>query len=106
MKMNGSLCTQAWLQNMVLEDSRIHVEGTGNRIVELMKTKNAFQKMIEIDYKQDEKGNQDIEVLINSFILVGNVSYFFEIGNFFIPEDLEWKKHSIEDLPDVIDRLV
>ena len=41
-------------------------------------------------------------IVIHSFILVGNVSYFFEIGNFFIPEDVEWKKHSIEDLPDVV----
>ena len=27
MKMNGCLCTQAWLQNMVLEDSRPQIEG-------------------------------------------------------------------------------
>ena len=73
------------------------------RIVELMKAKHALQRMIEIDYKQDEKGNQNVEVIIHSFILVGNVSYFFEISNFFIPEDEEvWKKHSIEDLPDVV----
>ena len=73
------------------------------RIVELMKAKHTFQRMIEIDYKQDEKGNQNVEIIIHSFILVGNVSYFFEISNFFIPEDEEvWKKHSIEDLPDVV----
>ena len=73
------------------------------RIVELMKAKHTIQRMIEIDYKQDEKGNQNVEITIHSFILVGNVSYFFEISNFFIPEDEEvWKKHSIEDLPDVV----
>ena len=68
-----------------------------------MKAKHTTGKMIEIDYKQDEKGNQNVEVIIHSFILVGNVSYFFEISNFFIPDDEEaWKKHSIEDLPDVV----
>ena len=78
------------------------VEGS-RRIVELMKAKHTTGKMIEIDYKQDEKGNQNVEVIIHSFILVGNVSYFFEISNFFIPDDEEvWKKHSIEDLPDVV----
>ena len=105
MNMDGSLFTEAWLQNMVLEDSRpqTETEMPEKRIKELMKAKHDTQKMVEIFYKQDANGNQDVEITIHSFIMVGNVSYFFEIANFFIPETSpEWQKYSIEDLPDVV----
>ena len=61
--------------------------------------------MIKIKYKQSPTGDQDVEVMIHSFIVVGSVNYLLEIANFFVPDQSflrEWKKESLEDIPDVL----
>ena len=70
-----------------------------------MESKDNRGKMIEIDYFRDPESNQNIEVLIHSFIVVGSVSYLLDIANFFVPDQTmtkEWKKDSLQDIPDVL----
>jgi hypothetical protein len=85
---------------MVLEDSRLHSNDLDSnpdnsstsknenqiRIVRLMEAKENFQKMIEIEYSKETNGDQNVEIYIHSFIVVGSVSYLLEIANFFIPD--------------------
>ena len=61
--------------------------------------------MIKIKYSQNPNGDREVEVLIMSFIVVGSVNYLLEIANFFVPDESflrEWKKESLEDIPDVL----
>jgi hypothetical protein len=100
MRVSGALKAKAFLQNMVLEDSRLHSNDLDSnpdnsstsknenqiRIVRLMEAKENFQKMIEIEYSKETNGDQNVEIYIHSFIVVGSVSYLLEIANFFIPD--------------------
>ena len=76
-----------------------------DRIVKLLQAKDNREKMIKIKYKQSPTGDRDVEVMIHSFIVVGSVNYLLEIANFFVPDESflrEWKKESLEDIPDVL----
>lgn len=111
MKISGALRAKAFLQNLVLEDSRLHVDApedpessteAENRIVRLMEAKYPAQKMMEINYEKEASGDQNIEIFIHSFIVVGSVAYLLEIANFFVPDEamtMEWRKDSFTDIP-------
>ena len=110
MNVNGALKAQAFLQNLVLEDSRRHFEDPDSsindnpdlRITKLMEARDQSQKMIEIDYQRDEKMNQTVDIFIRSFVVVGSVSYLMEIADFFTPNEsmmMQWKKDSLQNIP-------
>ncbi len=113
---SGAIRAKAYLENMVLEDSRLHVQdeaagagagpGAGTRIVRLMEAKALHMtknKMIEIDYAKEPNGDQNVEAFIHSFILVGSVSYLLEIATFFVPDQDLTSKVKADDLPDIKD---
>ena len=63
---NGTLKADAFLQNLVLEDSRLHddLDQNSDRIVKLLEAKDNREKMIKIKYSQNPNGDRDVEVLI------------------------------------------
>ena len=88
------------LENFVLEDNRVHdnVPSNTSRIVRLMEAKKTKGKgsprMIDIDYSKTAEGDQNVDVTIHSFVLVGSVSYLLEIANFFVQDqtlNYEWQ---------------
>ena len=135
---NGFLEAEAFLKNLLLEDSRSHavkkstssdsqtdneLPKNENRIIRLLEAKtlnivntnenqSEEKRMIDIIYKQEPNGNQDIEVIVHSIVVVVSISYLMEIANFFIPDQSmmkEFQRYELggtnnkNDLPDVIE---
>ncbi len=108
--LSSAIFAQAYLENCLLEDNRLHNDGAsgggnGNsRIVRLMEAKQRGEgdgsnghskrtRMIDIEYNRDPEANQKVDITIYSFVLVGSVPYLMEIANFFVQDQevkYEW----------------